>query len=535
MKFISLIQIFAKMQLETSQLAKQALFLQGIPNEYMEYCLFLIDDSSKSRKDILVADQICKRIVSNEIAWHCYKASFQYYCKNLPLAKAQVMPTQTVIGIVGVLKHLGTVSSILDKLKVIRQVLLRLSREQKYWFFSILRAKLRIGFSNNAAIIALCNRMGKDLGACKKAYGLSQGLVDFWKRMHSENPFKVNYFTPLRPMLLKTVSNPRIARLLQLHGYLLQPKLDGFRIQIHHMHGQFKYYTRGMCDISQGLRPLSQTLFMVSSEMPNFILDGQLVSTNASFQQTSRAIMRKRPNHTLLTRLDLKFYAFDVIKKDDQVYINSPLDLRLAKLRTLMPHLKTPPLESKPVANLKNVIELANGQGPHAFEGVVIKRSDSPYRLGCRHTDWLKYKRKNYTGDLLVIAGKRGEGRRAAVYGSYLVACRKNGVLETIGFVGTGFSDATLVQYTRLFMGLRIANAMNPRWGSKHANENLHWFKPCKIFEVSFQELQVSKRYTSGHALRFPTHRGLRLDKTLDSITDLNEIKAIHSLMSNGL
>jgi len=53
--------------------------------------------------------------------------------------------------------------------------------------------------------------------------------------------------------------------------------------------------------------------------------------------------------------------------------------------------------------------------------------------------------------------------------------------------------------------------------------------KPKIIIEVGYEEIQKSPSYSSGFALRFPKFLGLRYDKPLNEISDINLIKKIYN------
>lgn len=62
----------------------------------------------------------------------------------------------------------------------------------------------------------------------------------------------------------------------------------------------------------------------------------------------------------------------------------------------------------------------------------------------------LKYKAEPETLDLVVIGGDYGEGKRAHLVGSYLVAARDEdtGELKPVAHVATGLDDDTLKNLT---------------------------------------------------------------------------------------
>ncbi len=76
------------------------------------------------------------------------------------------------------------------------------------------------------------------------------------------------------------------------------------------------------------------------------------------------------------------------------------------------------------------------GAAVMGLEGIMAKRSDSPYRSG-RSGDWLKM-RVEHTGTFAVVGFTKPEGTRAH-FGALHVAGLAHGALVYAGRVGTGF------------------------------------------------------------------------------------------------
>ncbi len=151
-------------------------------------------------------------------------------------------------------------------------------------------------------------------------------------------------------------------------------------------------------------------------------------------------------------------------------------------------------------------------------EGVMLKNPQSLYTPGKRGKNWLKLKPVMDTLDLVVIGGEWGEGRRANLIGSYLLACRdpESGNFLSIGRVATGITDEQLNELTSMFKGLIISES------------GIHIeFEPKIVFEVAFEEIQKSPNYDSGYALRFPRLVNVRSDKSVNDADSIEKIEQI--------
>jgi len=127
------------------------------------------------------------------------------------------------------------------------------------------------------------------------------------------------------------------------------------------------------------------------------------------------------------------------------------------------------------------------------------------------------------TLDLAVIGGEWGEGKRAHVFGSFLVACNDGGKLIALSRVATGFSDEQL---------LEVYELLKERVIKKSGKEVA--FEPGLVFEVGYAELQVSPTYEGGFALRFPRFIRIRDDKDIFDIETLDGIRLRYNRQSKS-
>jgi len=147
-------------------------------------------------------------------------------------------------------------------------------------------------------------------------------------------------------------------------------------------------------------------------------------------------------------------------------------------------------------------------------EGLMLKVPGSPYTPGVRGKNWIKIKPDVDTLDLAVIGAEWGEGKRAHLFGSFLLACQDQGNLLPLSKVATGFSDEQLQEIYALFKDRVISQS------GKEVR-----FEPEIVFEVGYSELQKSPNYEAGFALRFPRFIRLRDDKSINEIETLESIK----------
>src|SRR2546423_13039793 len=81
-------------------------------------------------------------------------------------------------------------------------------------------------------------------------------------------------------------------------------------------------------------------------------------------------------------------------------------------------------------------------------EGVMAKDPDATYLPGERTEHWMKIKPAFETLDVVVVGGIWGSGRRRGLLSSLIGAIRDKDKYQTVGKVGTGFSEEILRDLT---------------------------------------------------------------------------------------
>ena len=143
------------------------------------------------------------------------------------------------------------------------------------------------------------------------------------------------------------------------------------------------------------------------------------------------------------------------------------------------------------------------------LEGVVAKKTDSPYKPGRRSTDWHKLKLRR-TQEVVIAGYTRGQGRRTGGFGALVVGVHDAGVLRWAGNVGTGFSDSEIdaaAGTARAARALRLAVRRGRRRCRACVGPTSPGSSPKLVAEVEFAE------WTHEGRLRSPTYLRVREDK----------------------
>ncbi|RLF95225.1 DNA ligase, partial [Thermococci archaeon] len=266
------------------------------------------------------------------------------------------------------------------------------------------------------------------------------------------------------------------------------------------------------------------------------IIDGELVAINPEtgkpmpFQEVLRR--RRKYNIEEVSReLPIQFHAFDVLYSEGVEKIDLPYEERRKTLEEIIEQKegKFHVVERIISDDEKEIKDFLNYSLSLGHEGLLAKDLNSPYRVGKREFLWLKVKPGGDTLDLVVVGAFYGKGKRAGVFGSYLLAARdeESDKLLTVSKLGSGFTDDELKELTEKFKSL----VMKRKPGILEAEIEPHvWIEPKIVFEVMFEEIQKSpeEKHTSGFGLRFPRFVRIREDKGVEEISTIQEIEEMY-------
>ncbi len=409
--------------------------------------------------------------------------------------------------------------------------------------------KMRLGIGDPTVLDALSYARRGDRSlrpVLEAAYNRTSdlGLIarTLWDRGESGlDALKVTVGKPLRCQLAERLPNPEsVIKKLGMVG--VQPKYDGFRVQIHKDGDQVSIFSRNLETMTSMFPELVAAA--VQLDVENVILDGEAIAYNPEseefvpFQETT-ARRRKAGIEEFALRVPLRAFVFDVMYRDGSDLTPLPYETRfeivnevLGQSDTLLtaPLTKTDSVEVLTRQLLDNI-----SQG---LEGVVAKRLDSPYQAGARNFNWVKLKR-NASGELMdtidvVLLGYYGgKGKRAEFGAGALLA----GVYDsdrdefvTISKLGTGLSDEGWREMHQRLSRLEVSE--RPARVNSILVPDV-WLLPEVVVEVLADEITPSPRHTAGKvgdqvgfALRFPRIVSFRSDdKKPEDATTVREIR----------
>ena len=319
-----------------------------------------------------------------------------------------------------------------------------------------------------------------------------------------------------------------------INEYNFEWKWDGIRSQVIKRFGKISIWTRGEELVNNSFPEIAD---MVCKIEDDFVLDGEILVWDESrnmpnhFSSLQKRLGRKKPSHKIKTELPVSFIAYDILE------LNSK-DLRKnsqEKRRQLLDNYYSTWRENN-IENFSKIIKLTklhylndwnevekikNLSRYNRTEGLVIKKRSSKYISGRKEGYWWKYKVDPMQLDAVLIYAKGGSGKRAGLYTDYSFALWDNDKLVKFTSAYSGLSNKEIKELDKW-----IRNNTIERFGPVRS------VKPEMIFEISFENIQLSKRHKAGIAVRFPRITKWRKDKF---IQDADHIKNAFELMNKVL
>ncbi|MDA4112012.1 MAG: ATP-dependent DNA ligase [Thaumarchaeota archaeon] len=417
--------------------------------------------------------------------------------------------------------------------------------------------KLRLGVADFTVLDALAVTFTddkKNRDKLENAYNLTSDLgyvADLLanKGLKAIGAVRVTASKPVRPMLAERMETAELIISQMNHEAAAEYKLDGERVQAHKVRsGEVTLFSRRLEQITDQYRDVVEGLGSLPAK--EFIVEGEVVAIDwegkyLPFQE----LMHRRRKYDLdaaMKNYPVVLNLFDVLLVDSHEVIEEPYEKRRAVLEKLFEGAKTknnmmlvPAKKVKDASEIDALMEVSLASG---CEGLVVKNLESSYKAGARGYAWIKYKPEYRPGvrdtiDLVVVGANHGMGRRAGVYGAFLLAAYDDeaDVFRTTTKVGTGFSDADLEKISRE-LDAHKTKEKSPRVDAKVEAEV--WFEPKVVMEIIASEITLSPIYTAGldqirqgagFALRFPKFTGkIRDDKAPEDSTTVKELMEMY-------
>lgn len=441
--------------------------------------------------------------------------------------------------------------------------------------------KLRLGFSDMTVLEGLSwmiDKTKRHKAEMETAYNIRPDLGFIAENVKRSGTSGIKSVKPVvgTPILVMRAERLTNAEEILEKGngkMAVEPKVDGFRLQLHFKRGTREIIEKGAeerlktenvkqkAGISKkmvAVELFSRGLEHVTTMYPEIvaaaekeikahevILDGEAIAYNpktGKFLPFQETVQRKRKYNIEQFSKDvpLRYIVFDCLYFDGKSLIDQPYTQRREMIGRAL-------VDGKDLSNrtivqaemklvqkgddLEKIFEETLRKG---LEGIMAKKLDGVYQAGARGWNWIKLK-GSYTGkladtvDAVVMGIDFGQGKRNSFgVGAFLVGVydQNSDSFKTISKIGTGLSDEEWRQLTVDSRQLTVKEKPQ-NYDVNRLMECDVWLTPKLVGEFRADELTRSPMHTAGFALRFPRLVVWR-EKNPEDATSLKEIEEMY-------
>ncbi|SMH54929.1 cisplatin damage response ATP-dependent DNA ligase [Azospirillum agricola] len=375
----------------------------------------------------------------------------------------------------------------------------------RFALLKLITGSLRIGVSARLAKTALAEWGKLDIAELEEVWhGLTPPYAGLfaWAEGRGERP-AAGHGAGFRPMMLSHPLEEEDRAALDPAAYCAEWKWDGIRVQLVARDGQRRVYSRTGDELSGAFPDVADHMLF------DAVLDGELLVARdgvvAPFNDLQQRLNRKSVTAAMLRDGPAWVRLYDILFDGAEDLRSLPFTERRARLERWYEAVRPRRMDLSPLVPFQGWEQLAalrEGARENGIEGLMLKRSDSPYLGGRPKGPWFKWKRGALTLDTVLMYAQRGHGKRSSFYSDFTFGVWRGGELVPVGKAYFGFTDAELVELDRW-----VRNHTVRKYGPvREVSAGL-------VLEVAFDSVHPSTRHKSGLAMRFPRIHRIRWDK----------------------
>jgi DNA ligase-1 len=400
----------------------------------------------------------------------------------------------------------------------------QLDEQERFVLHKLITGAFRVGVSQRLVVQALAQLRGISAEVIShRLMGNWEPTAEFFTWLIDADTRDAEISRPY-PFYLAHPLEKEVTELGEISDWQAEWKWDGIRAQILKRSGQLYIWSRG----EELMTDRFPELIAAAEHLPDGIaLDGEVVAYKNGvlpFAAMQRRIGRKTLGKKILADVPVAFIAFDLLELAGRDVREEPLTWRRQELEAVIRHVTmhahSDAFQISAVLAADSWEALASQRQQsreHQAEGLMLKLKSGPYRVGRPRGEWWKWKIEPYTIDAVLIYAQRGSGKRASLYTDY-----------TFGV----WSGDELIPFAKAYSGLTDEEIR--RVDAFVRSHTLERFGPVRsvtpelVFELAFENIQLSTRHKSGIAVRFPRIARWREDL---SIKDADSLETIREMM----
>ncbi|MEE4349683.1 MAG: cisplatin damage response ATP-dependent DNA ligase [Pacificimonas sp.] len=401
-----------------------------------------------------------------------------------------------------------------DAPQVMADYLDRLSPTERFALIKLATGALRIGVSARLAKTAFAQGFGVDVDAVEEVWhGIDPPYAALFAWGEGDAPQPSHEDVPVfRPFML---AHPLEDGRVDLADYAAEWKWDGIRVQLVHVAGQTKLFSRTGDDITGSFPDVAAAFEEAGAIDGELMVQGSVQGGEAggaaSFNALQQRLGRKTVSKKMLAESPAFVRAYDILFDGAEDLRPLPWTERRARLEAFVPRLPADRFDLSSTVEARDfdhLAEIREGARDAAIEGLMLKRKDSVYQPGRKVGLWYKWKRDPLTADCVIMYAQRGSGRRSSFFSDYTFGCwtapegDPERQLLPVGKAYSGITDEELK-----FLDKFVRGNTTGRFGPVREVEK------TLVLEVAFDSVHSSKRHKSGLAMRFPRISRIRTDK----------------------
>ncbi len=403
-----------------------------------------------------------------------------------------------------------------------------LSRGERFIWNKLITGEFRVGVSLKLVVRALAVVSGVDEAALShRLMGNWEPTAAFYHALIAPEVTDADISRPY-PFFLAYALDEAPETLGVIQDWQIEWKWDGIRAQAIKRAGEVFIWSRGEELVTDRYPEVAEA----AARLPDgTVLDGELLPWRDGqvmpFAQLQRRIGRKTLGKKMLADVPVIFLTYDLLEYKGIDWRDRPLRERRALVEQIAAAANHPHLLLSPLVEAASWDELTakrDESRSRMVEGFMLKRLDSPYRVGRQRGDWWKWKIDPYTVDAVLIYAQRGSGKRASLYTDYTF--------------GVWDDEGSLIPFAKAYSGLTDEEIREvDRFVRANTNEKfgpVRTVTPQLVFELAFEGIQRSSRHKSGIAVRFPRILRWRHDKPIQEADTLATIRAMLPLEGTG-
>tara|TARA_B100000886_G_scaffold161772_1_gene110282 strand:- start:12463 stop:14055 length:1593 start_codon:yes stop_codon:yes gene_type:complete len=468
-----------------------------------------------------ITSSVIRKLIEDRVDPELFRLSYDYV-GDLAETVSLVWPSNITSENISLYAATNTLasSSRSDAPKTLAMLLDRLGQSERFALLKLITGGLRVGVSARLLKIALGKFGNKNVIDIEELwFGLTPPYTDLFEWLEGKAKLpNVDRALLFRPVMLAHPIVKNDLKSMSAKEFIAEWKWDGVRVQAIAYKNQSRLYTRTGEDIS---RSFPDVLDQINWQG---VIDGELLvvqkNTVQPFEQLQKRLGRKKPTKQILDQYPAHIMAYDILE-------NNREDLRSLTFLERRRHLEEWfALERPKRISLSEIISVSKWSDLtkyrdlcrlHGYEGLVLKRRQSPYLVGRKKGHWYKWKRDPLSAECILMYAKRGHGKRSSYYSDYTFGCWSNNNDNTLMPVGKAYSGYTDDDLLRLDKYVR--DNTTERFGPVRS------INPSLVLEIAFDAVQFSNRHKSGIAMRFPRIKRVRWDKPANEADSVEKLR----------